>query len=776
MGRTITWDQLGTPAEPVAPSQAEPSVPFAPEGAGKSTVTFDELGTPPEGYKPPTVMQDLPPSIGSGADHGAMGIAGILGALTHYGREYVEKPIRKVFQGEQTAEDWSRSLEEGMSREDRARIAAGSATPFQAPGGPYVLPTMQGMDIWGKENIPGYDYKSGTGVGETAQTAANFATQSLVGGPKGIISRVLSGAGAGAAAENAGDVGEALAGKTGKIAGEIGGALLGDLFTHKVINFGANIGFTTLEAKKQLLDAVSADLATSPELKNKLSTAIQNGEPIYIADYLQGSASRGLLRKNFSPSQQEAMLYINKELEKRAKGVQQAVDDKFQYVVGRNLRDVDFQTSIKEANDLTRNKLYTDLKALPNAQAVSSPQLNALASSNGYISDAITEVNKQFKEGKINPNWNVNPPMGGMPANLAYWDLVKREVDHVISNAQKGNASGNILSGASDAKKELVKVLDATIPEYGSVRNQASEMFGVETSLEGGYKLAQTLASGSPFKVGDFMQKYGKLRPTEKKSFAEGASRFMLQKADGDMSSLLKYMDNPNVSKTMKDVLGNDKYNALYTKAVTANLMKNAENFAFTSSQTGSKIKDLAKDVVGGMAIAAPAIPASVASGSAAAGLLSGAAIATGALAGVAMNASERKVANRVVELAFSTDPKDARAFSKLLESDYDAVNVARKLGDYLYSGAQKATIAYINNQREGGPAAQPVSSTPGLSIMAPMNTGGRVARKSGGRTMGNSISAEVKRVRALLSEKTASMLSVPDDAIATALHIAKRT
>jgi hypothetical protein len=39
-----------------------------------------------------------------------------------------------------------------------------------------------------------------------------------------------------------------------------------------------------------------------------------------------------------------------------------------------------------------------------------------------------------------------------------------------------------------------------------------------------------------------------------------------------------------------------------------------------------------------------------------------------------------------------------------------------------------------------------------------------------------NSISAEIKRVRALLSEKTASMLSVPDDAIATALHIAKRT
>lgn len=54
--------------------------------------------------------------------------------------------------------------------------------------------------------------------------------------------------------------------------------------------------------------------------------------------------------------------------------------------------------------------------------------------------------------------------------------------------------------------------------------------------------------------------------------------------------------------------------------------------------------------------------------------------------------------------------------------------------------------------------------------------SGGRVARKSGGRIKANAISAEVKRVRTLLSQKTASMLSLPDDAIATALHLAKRT
>jgi len=763
VANTVTWDQLGTPAEPVAPTQAEPSVPFAPTDAGKRTVTFDELGTPPEGYKPPTVMQDLPPSIGSGAAQGAMGVAGLPGSLTYYTREYVEKPIRRRFQGEQATEDWARGLEEGMTREQRQSIAEGSATPFQAPGGTYALPTMQGMDVWGRENIPGYDYKPGTGVGETAQTATNFAIQSVIGGPKGIGRRVVSGAGAGAGAENVGQIGGALGGETGKLVGEIGGAVLGDILTHKVVDFGKNIGFTTTEAQKQLVDAISADFAANPQFRDKLKAAVQSGEQIYLADFLQGSAARGLIGRNFSPKQQEAMMNINRELEKRAAGVQGAVDDKFQFIVGRNLRDVDFATSIEEANKIAQDKLYTTLKALPTAQAVTSPELMTLSRTNGYVSDAIDAVNKQFREGKISPKWNVNPPTPVSPGNLAYWDLVKREIDHTIRGAQKGETSGNILAGATDAKSELVKALDKTVPEYGTVRNKASEMFGVETSLEGGYKLAQTLAAGSPFKVGEFMQNYKTLRPSEKKAFSEGAARFMLQKANGDMSGLLKYMDNPNVSNTLKGVMGPDKYEALYAKAVSANLMSNAENFAFTTSATGSKLGGLAKDIVGGAIMASPTIPASIASGSSAATLLSGAAVATGALAGIVMNASERKVANRVVELAFSTDPKDARAFSKLLADNYDAVSVSRKIGDYLNSGAQKAAIAYINNQREADAPPQRMS-------------GGRVARKSGGRTMGNSISAEVKRVRALLSEKTASMLSVPDDAIATALHIAKRT
>lgn len=756
MAGKITWEQLGTPDLPVVPAGAE-----EPKKAGP--ITFEDIGTPPEGYEPPSAMQEVLPSISSGAAQGAMGVAGLPGALTYYTRKYAEEPVRRILTGEQATEDWKRGLEEGMPREQRQAIAEGSATPFRAFGQTYALPTMQGMDVWGKKNIPGYEYEPTGEIGKSLQTGANFGVQSLVGGPKGVARRVATGVGAGAGAEQAGGIGEALGGSFGKVLGEVGGAMAADFLSHKVIDFGLNIGMTSPEARKQLADAIAQDFAADPAMQEQLRTAVNGGDDIYLADFLQGEAARKLLAQNYSPKQQVALQQLNKELEKRANQVQDVVDTKFAQEFGRDLREADFATSVKEANDLERGKLYTDMKALPGAQSVMSNNLIQIANSNGYVRDAINNVNKMFMEGKIAPSWNVMPPMGGMAPNIQYWDLVKREIDHVINTAKKGEGSGNVLAGADAAKKELVKELDTLLPEYGTVRNQAAEMFGAENSLEGGYKMAQALASGSPFKVGEFMQNYGKLTSEQKKSFAEGAARSLLQRAKGDMSGLINYMENPNVQTTMRSVLGDARFDGLYAKAISANLMSNAQKFDFIAGGTGSRLKDLAIDVAGGVT---PAVGAAAATGALGVNALTGGALALGAIAGVAMNASERKVANRVVELAFSRNPKDAKAFAKLLRDDYDAVSVVRKLGDYMQSAVQKGTIAYLDSQR-----GSPVQS---YEYAPPMKSGGRIHRKSGGRIGSNPISAEVRRVRTLLSEKTASMLSIPDDAIATALNLAK--
>ena len=767
MANTVTWDQLGTPAEPVMPTQAEPSVPFAPEGAGKRTVTFDELGTPPEGYKPPTVMQDLPPAIGSGAAQGAMGIAGTPGAIGYYVRAGSGALSDLITGSEQRKLDVQRAEEEGLTREQRQAIAEERAIPI---GGGLTAPTMRGTDEWGRQNIPGYDYAPSTKVGEAFQSGAQMGTESLIGGPKGVARRVATGFGAGAVSDVTGDVAGALGGPTAQLFGDVSGAVVADIISHKVLDIGANLGFTNKEAYKKLTDAISTDMASDPELRAKLQNAMQNGETIYAADLLTGKAANDLLSAGYNQKQINAVRNINTKLAERRAGVQDAVDQKFSDLFQRDLRDDTYAKSLKAANDLERNKLYTDLKALPGAQSVMSPDLVQLANSNGYVSDAIKEVNQMFTKGKIDPSWNVNPPMGGLPPNIQYWDLVKREIDFVIKQAQKGEGSSNILSGAQKAKEKLVNQLDLIIPEYGSVRNQAAEMFGVETSLQAGYELGRKAGTGSPFDVGEFVTNFRKLSPEQKESFAEGSARFVMQKAKGDMKGLMSYMENPNVNRTMREVMGPDRFDALYAKAVSSNLAATAQDFALTESGNVKKIAGLIGEVGGG-AIGFGAVPALATLNPASVATI--AAATTGALAGVALNASERKVANRVIELAFSTNPEDAKKFSKLLADNYDAVSVSRKLGDYMSSATQKGILAYINNQRE---APKPTGSTPGLSIMAPMKTGGRIARKSGGRTGGNSISAEVKRVRALLSEKTASMLSVPDDAIATALHIAKRT
>ena len=757
MGRTFTLQDLGAP-----PSEEQAPVEDTQAPAGNRTFTLQDLGAPPPGYVPPTVAEDVPPAVASGIGRGAMGIAGLPGSIAYYTRAGAGLLSDVLTGSEQKKLNVQRAEEANLTREQRQAIAEGRRVPI---GGGYTIPTISGMEEYGKENLPYYNYRPSTKTGEVFQTGAAFGTEALVGGPRGAIRRFVTGVGAGAGAETAGDVGEYLGGEWGKVVGNVVGAVGADLLGNKVFDFGRNVLAAGNTANAELLNAISKDFATDPAMREKLRTAVENGEEIYVADYLSGTNAKKLLNEKYSQKQQAYLTQINNAIESRKSGIQDAIDQRFAGLFQRDLRDDTYQSALEAANKTERDKLYTDLKALPQSQSVISPNLTTLYRDNGYIADAIQAVNKDFMGKYLPPD--VMPPMGGMAPNLQYWNEVKFKLDDIIKNAKKGEtneAKGN-LRGAQEAKKLLVNELDSLVPEYKAVRNEAAEMFEAENSLEAGYKLAQKTASGSPFDVGEFMVKFDKLGPEQKEAFAEGAGRYIMRKANGDMSGLISYMEKPDVQRNVRAVLGNERFDALYAQAVSSNLVAKANALNVVESSNASKIGRLAGEagtgavLTGGFGLLATMNPASIAT----LGLA-----AAGAASGIAMNFSERKVANRVIELAFSTKPEDAQKFAKLLASDYDAVSVVRKLGDTMNSAAQKGIIAAIESQREY--PAQDYEYAP------PMKSGGRVARKSGGRIRMNPISAEVKRVRALLSEKTASMLSVPDDAIATALHIAKRT
>ena len=761
MGNVYTWEDLGTPEES-APTPAAPAQAPVPESSGPKVYTWESLGTPPEDYVPPTVAEDVPPAVASGIGRGAMGIAGLPGSIAYYTRAGAGLLSDVLTGSEQKKLDVQRAEEANLTREQRQAIAEGRRVPI---GGGYTIPTISGMEEYGKENLPYYTYAPSTKTGEVFQTGATFGTEALVGGPRGAIRRVATGVGAGAGAETAGDVGEYLGGEWGKVVGGVAGAVAADLLGNKVFDFGRNILATGNTANAELLNAISKDFATNPAMRDKLRTAVENGENIYVADYLSGTNAQKLLNEKYSQKQQAYLNQINNLINDRKSKVQDVVDQRFAGLFQRDLGDNTYAAALKDANKLERDKLYTDLKALPQSQSVISPNLLALYRDNGYISDAIDAVNKDFM-GKYLPQ-DVMPPMGGMAPNIQYWNEVKFKLDDIIKDAKNATTNekkGN-LAGAQRAKELLVQELDTLVPEYKNVRNEAAEMFEVENSLEAGYKLAQKTASGSPFDVGEFMVKFDKLGPEQKEAFAEGAGRYIMQKANGDMSGLISYMEKPDVQRNVRAVLGDERFDALYAQAVSSNLVAKANALNVVESSSASKIGRLAGEVgsgaalTGGLSLLATMNPASIAT----LGLT-----AVGAIGGVALNTSERKVANRVIELAFSPKPEDAQKFAKLLASDYDAVSVVRKLGDTMNSAAQKAIIAAVESQREY--PAQDYEYAP------PMKSGGRIARKSGGRVKNNPIGAEVKRVRALLSQKTANMLSLPDDAIATALHIAKRT
>jgi hypothetical protein len=97
------------------------------------------------------------------------------------------------------------------------------------------------------------------------------------------------------------------------------------------------------------------------------------------------------------------------------------------------------------------------------------------------------------------------------------------------------------------------------------------------------------------------------------------------------------------------------------------------------------------------------------------------------------------------------------------------ATNIERVKGETF---ADPSMFSDVPPELEGEPMEVTVPLKP--QVPTGQASGGRIGRKSGGKVIGNSLSQEVERTRKELSQKTAQMLSMPDDAIVTALKIAQ--
>jgi hypothetical protein len=402
--------------------------------------------------------------------------------------------------------------------------------------------------------------------------------------------------------------------------------------------------------------------------------------------------------------------------------------------------------------------------------------------------------------------------------SLEYLDSVYRTLrDQTNKLYEAGETTrANSLKDARDAFRNELDKLAAKLPDgtssYKMIRDEASEVFGGRDALEAGYNYLSVSNGLKASEITNAIQAYS---PDQLNRFRDGVLSKIKEEAlkpvgaNSGFNKVVSYFDgsNPAVSEKLINVLGDDTYYRLSNQVNVQNIVNKANAFdvgaspsaAGNATPSGGKIA-----LMGGFGSGigtyivqnAPAATKIISSSHLTPETLAGGALLVGGagltalykVAGSIHNKFERAVATRIVNALASQDREAIAAlntippktlnkyltrFSYTLEGlgvpSGEALKASaiseREPKDKQSAGARKKTVGDVLQ-----------IEVPGGGLPTGQASGGRIARKSGGRTGGNSISAEVKRVRALLSEKTASMLSVPDDAIATALHIAKRT
>lgn len=440
----------------------------------------------------------------------------------------------------------------------------------------------------------------------------------------------------------------------------------------------------------------------------------------------------------------------------------------------------EFQAAV-EAIENTNKPAYNRVMGLPEHQSIFSPAIKDILESRPVFR-GILKDRAAGSENRGNQPPSIYGPRGKLdiqPYNapsLEYLDEVYRRVREMGDTAYE---NGDSVTGKDykTAANDLRAALDAAAVKdadgkstYKSIRDDASGVFGAKNALEAGYKFPR---SADPMKLQEINSAYKRYTPEQKEQFRIGLLANVKDEVlGGRINKVVSWFDgtNPKMYEKMEGILGPDatlrlsnqvKMQKIVNEGVPPTISE-AVNAAGGGGGKGAlKLGAGAGLALGGQELLqslpqiANIIQHPLTVGAAGAIGVGGAAWLGTRLLKSANTAYEARVSQEVLNAISSRNPSLIAALEKHPPS------VLRTVLDRVSSFAQRSGGLYAAGEAMDAPSSE-IEFAP------------RVERKSGGRIGPNSISAEVRKVRALLSQKTASMLSMPDDAIATALHIAK--
>lgn len=673
-------------------------------------------------------------------------------------------------------------------------VQAGYKAPFTGRR-TYKYVTEKGYPEWMKETIESPEtspamkqaaealtYKPKTGPGEVTQAGAEMAAQGVPGALRTMPGRLMTGFGAGAGAEfmaksSPDEQSESYNRLLGAIGGSLGGAYASSLAGRLYSSARALVAPQTT-GMDQLMRAVATDISRghSSLTPEQIKEFIDRGVDVSILD-LAGPETRDLIGKmaGRSAAMTEDAARYNEMIKTRGAESGQRVSTALRGMYDYPVDAAQMTDLLKEAGKRTRDDVYTKLNA---KDIIVNESEFADLLNRPTMKRAMKEAEETMADF---PQYEIRPPKtipgqpgepsrwvntekglveeGGRAAvparqesgNLAYWDMVKQKLDDILETATPGTTEHR---AALDAKRNLLKVLD-NIEGYADARGKAWETFKASSAPEAGYNFFNPKGGFGEFTERNLKKVFDGLNDNQKELFSLGfASKINELIRNGNIDTVAKQFTKPAFRDRALIALGPERFAELKGLVLSENLISKAKSIPL---RTQAEMAPSTAGVIGGGAAGLlDFLTFGVSPQTAVAAIAGGEAVRKGK---IFLSNMERKMAEKVVPLALSTDPADVKRLGEMaMKSPF--------IDDLLNKLTTAATAIETQRSKEKPPKKEA--------------DGGRIGRKAGGRIGHHYEAARLVKAAELAKKnhgkQTETILNAPDEHVVKALSVANRS
>lgn len=767
------FDPYKSLGKPINPSAAKPE-PVTDDSYQQMLKlrAIDEARRQAEAQKKaaPPPETDYGKAIGSGVQKGILGIPGSVGdimGLAALAPQLAMKPA--IYLREKIGMPFSEEQKAMMAKNvERGSEAMRSFMPATTESmSEFVQPYAEKIFGVGPQYVPKTEKEA------VAKSAFEYGLPAVIGSPTGVVPRVATGIAGAGAAEYAG---QKFKGTKAEPYVQAATSVLAPIILEK--------GIRAPYSK-------AAEGLVSPD------TAAKRNLGFGLADYEAESASLA------------HQMARSKKISGAAADMPNRMRDFTQQITGVNPTSPQYQKLLDRAGATERTRVYDIARANPNAGAIDVTPMGGLENH-----PLFKEAEDQARKNAVNaPSFNIVPPSvsGGQqktmigaggaeykvqtpqtvtPGNLNFYHQMKEELDVIRRKAYRDGDTTRY-NGATEVRNKLLETIENAVPEYRDARGIAAQTFGTSDAPEAGAKFFKAT---DEYKLDEFKNAFNSYTPDQRKAFQVG----LLGKLEEEIASkntqgiTNRFLRNPQFMEKLNFAFGPEVAGQVRSKVLSENMLQQAEKIRadLRNKENLKKLSQTARKtgVVAGAGAAAGDLASTqflvqalstlgVSPLSATLGIAGG----TAALAGqVAMNAVEKRVAGRMIELIKSNDPKTYSQLNTLIDKHPD---VYPKMMMIL-STIDQANEAVLGDQKKPQLPTEDLNQAyERLSregkIKPQQADGGRIARANGGQVSVDkgvrALMMAVEQAKKKVSQSTESLLEQPDEHIAQALSMAKR-